>query len=45
MQVHLASLHFHEEVAVASQPVGDAGLLLAEPVVVGNANKVNVRVR
>ena len=37
-----APAHLDEEVADAPQPVGDAGLVLAQPVVVGDAHVVHI---
>lgn len=42
MKVLRGTLDVNEEVAVAPEPVGDARLVLAEPVVVRNANKVDL---
>ncbi len=37
-----SALDLNKEVAVAPQAVGDAGLVLAQPVVVRNADVVNL---
>ena len=42
MEVLRGTLDVNEEVAVAPETVGDARLVLAEPVVVRNANKVDL---
>jgi len=40
-----SALDLDKEVAVAPQAVGDAGLVLAQPVVVRNADVVNLEKR
>ena len=43
MQILRSTLNFHEEVAIASEAIGDARLALAQPVVVRNANIIHLQ--
>ena len=42
MKILGSALDLNKEVAVAPQAVGDAGLVLAQPVVVRNADVINL---